>query len=768
MLALLLLLQSGVPDPPTYDGWKKQLAVTLPRIEADPRVDGMLYEPLWRRAARLVGFSQYRPVDGRPAEDSTEVLVWYAPDAIWFGVRAYEPHGNVVRATLADRDHIDADDNIQILLDTYNDHRRALLFAVNPLGVQEDGVRSEGQDAGAAGGGASATGRYDGIVDLSPDFVYQSHGHRTDWGYEVEVRIPFKSLRYQSADPQSWGLQVVRVVQHSGYEDTWTPVFRASASFLIQSGRLTGLTGLKRGVVVDLTPEFTSKVDGAPASTGYDYRGTPELGGNVRWGLTQNLGLTATAHPDFSQVEADVGQVTVNERFALFYPEKRPFFLDGLEQFDTPNRLIYTRQIVQPVAGAKLTGKLGSTAVAYLGAVDDRGQSASGNNPVFNLLRLRRDLGTASTAGLVYTDRIEGDDYNRVLPAAGHLRGRAPEHVDRDVARRLERERLDQEQRATLRPRRLRGLQREPHGGHDPVRGAARAVQPVEHERRCGDAESGLHFQHELRLRRDGHLRGSGSGASVLHPGDRWLEANAGRADRGALDPRATHPGTGRQSLLDGEHPAPEARVPAVARHLLPVRRPVLRAGPGRAPGSAHRAADPGGRGSGGGRGDQRLPQRPAVLLQAAARDAGLPGLWHVAHGARGVSIPEPEPRVGRVLPEGELPVPDVAHYPPARAPLILSACPRPPPWKRSWRKRPAPNSATTSSRTPERAGPPWASGWRCWRAYASGVSCPSRGGSSSGSQPHSRLRTTRCTGSPATSRSDPGTSTSTSRSAPR
>jgi len=415
MLALLLMLQSGVPDPPTYDGLKQQLAVAVPRFETGARVDGALDEAVWARAARLVGFSQYRPVDGRPAEDSTAVLVWYAPDAIWFGVRAYEPHGKVVRATLANRDNIDADDNIQILLDTYNDHRRALLFAVNPLGVQEDGVRSEGQDAGAAGGGASATGRFDGVVDLSPDFVYQSHGHLTDWGYEVEVRIPFKSLRYQSVDPQSWGLQVVRVVQHSGYEDTWTPVFRASASFLIQSGRLTGLTALKRGLVVDLTPEFTSKVNGTPAAAGYDYRGTPELGGNLRWGITQNLGLAATAHPDFTQVEADVGQVTVNERFALFYPEKRPFFLEGLEQFDTPNRLIYTRQIVQPVAGAKLTGKLGSTAVAYLGAVDDRGQSASGNNPVFNLLRLRRDLGTASTAGLVYTDRIEGDDYNRVL-----------------------------------------------------------------------------------------------------------------------------------------------------------------------------------------------------------------------------------------------------------------------------------------------------------------------------------------------------------------
>src|SRR5437879_12154994 len=393
MLALLFALQSA--DPPTYSGLAKQLAVAIPRIAADARVDGVLDEPVWQRAARLIGFSQYRPVDGRPAEDSTEVLVWYAPDAIWFGVRAYEPHGNVVRATLADRDNIDADDNIQILLDTYNDHRRALLFAVNPFGVQEDGVRSEGQDAGAAGGGASATGRFDGVVDLSPDFVYQSRGHLTDWGYEVEVRIPFKSLRYQSADPQSWGLQVVRVVQHSGCEDTWTPVLRANASFLIQSGRLTGLTGLKRGLVLDLTPEFTSKVDGTPAAAGYDYRGTPELGGNLRWGITQNLGLSATAHPDFSQVEADVGQVTVNERFALFYPEKRPFFLEGLEQFDTPNRLIYTRQIAQPVAGAKLTGKVGGTAVAYLAAVDDQTRSAARANPVFNLLRLRPDLGAS-------------------------------------------------------------------------------------------------------------------------------------------------------------------------------------------------------------------------------------------------------------------------------------------------------------------------------------------------------------------------------------
>src|SRR5213596_3466327 len=175
MLPLLFALQSAAPDSSLiYSGLAKQLDPRLPRFEAQANIDGVLDEPVWRRSARLTGFSQYRPVDGRPAEDSTEVLVWYAPDAIYFGIRAYEPHGNVVRATLADRDHIDADDNIQILLDTYNDHRRALLFAVNPLGVQEDGVWSDGFEASA--GGPQAGGRFDAIIDLNPDYVYESRG----------------------------------------------------------------------------------------------------------------------------------------------------------------------------------------------------------------------------------------------------------------------------------------------------------------------------------------------------------------------------------------------------------------------------------------------------------------------------------------------------------------------------------------------------------------------------------------------------------------
>ncbi len=412
MLLLLALLQ----DPgPVFDGRLKQTEVRIPRVEATVTIDGALDEAVWGSAARLTGFTQYRPIDSRPAADSTEVLAWYAPDAIYFGIRAYEAHGNVVRATLADRDNIDADDNVQILLDTFNDRRRALLFAVNPYGAQEDGVRSEGL-AGAAGG-QNAGFRFDGVIDLNPDYVYQSHGRLTPFGYEVEVRIPFKSLRYQSGATQDWGLQVVRTTQHTGYEDTWAPVVRASASYLIQSGSLKELTGMRRGLVMDVSPEFTSHVDGAPKATEYGY-GTvdPQVGLNLRWGITQNLSLTGTANPDFSQVEADVGQVTVNQRFALFFPEKRPFFLEGLEQFDTPNALIYTRRIVSPIAGAKLTGKVGGTAVAYIGAVDEDNPFVPGiDHPIVNLLRLRRDLGASSTLGLAYTDRIEGNAYNRVL-----------------------------------------------------------------------------------------------------------------------------------------------------------------------------------------------------------------------------------------------------------------------------------------------------------------------------------------------------------------
>ena len=407
----------------TYNGRSNQLQVRPPRLEeASTTVDGRLDEPQWAQAAILTGFSQFSPNDGVPASDSTEVLVWYSPTAIHFGIRAFERHGEP-RATLADRDKIDSDDNVQILLGTFNDGRQATVFAVNPLGVQADGtiVESNQSRSSSFGGGTLARDP----ADLSADFVFQSKGVVTPDGYVVEVRIPFKSLKYQSADVQSWGLNVVRHEQHSGHEDSWAPARRAGLSFLAQSGTLDGLTGLHRGLVVDVNPEMTQRTTGLPTTAGlpggWGYaRARPEVGGNARWGVTNNLTLSGTINPDFSQIESDAGQLAFDPRSALFFPEKRPFFLEGTEQFATPHSLIYTRRIIQPVGAAKLSGKLSGTSVAFLSAVDaDAGSLSRANHPRFNLLRVQRDVGTSSKVGMAYTDRVDGNDYNRVADVDG-------------------------------------------------------------------------------------------------------------------------------------------------------------------------------------------------------------------------------------------------------------------------------------------------------------------------------------------------------------
>jgi len=420
-----MLLGVGLIQDSTavFSGRDKHIRVTTPRIEATAVIDGNLDDAVWARAARLTGFSQYQPVDGHAAEEPTEILVWYSADAIYFGIRASEIHGDVVRASHANRDNITSEDNIEILLDTYNDHRLAFLFGVNPLGVQEDGTRSDqfGGGAGgrsATGGGTGTMNPLAGNVDLNPDYVFESKGRLTAGGYEVEIRIPFKTLHYQDKSVQTWGINVLRRVQHSGFQDSWTPAVRANASFLGQSGTLEAMHDLRRGLVLELTPTATGRLDGSPTGTGWDYQRAGELGGDVRWGIRQNLTMNGTWNPDFSQVEADVGQVVLNQRFALFYPEKRPFFLDGLELFDTPNQLIYTRSIVAPRAGVKLAGKLSGTNLATMLVVDDSAYSwnrgPTGHTPVFGIVRARRDLHRNSSLGAVLTDREDGPDKSRL------------------------------------------------------------------------------------------------------------------------------------------------------------------------------------------------------------------------------------------------------------------------------------------------------------------------------------------------------------------
>jgi hypothetical protein len=274
------------------------------------------------------------------------------------------------------------------------------------------------------GGGMANLNQLDGNVDLNPDFVFESRGRLVEGGYEVEIRIPFKTLRYQDASMQDWGLHVLRKVQHSGVQDSWTPALRANASFLTQEGTLEGIHDIKRGLVLEATPTATAHANGAPGAAGaggWRYDSGQEFGGDVRWGMRQNLTLNGTVNPDFSQVEADVGQVTLNERFALFYPEKRPFFLEGLAMFDTPSQLIYTRRITAPSGGVKITGKAANTNLAALFSTDQESASwDGGHRPLFGIARLRRDLGRNSTFGTVVTAREDGADYSRL--AGGDVR----------------------------------------------------------------------------------------------------------------------------------------------------------------------------------------------------------------------------------------------------------------------------------------------------------------------------------------------------------
>jgi hypothetical protein len=396
-----------------FSGRDGQLDVTVPRIQdADIDIDGRLDEATWTQAAILTDFTQYDPVEGIPATEPTEVRVFYTSDAIYFGIRAFDSEPDLVLANLGDRDRAAlVDDWVRISLDTFDDQRQAYVFYANPLGLQADGLWIEGMRRRM---GMSVS------IDYNPDFIWESDGRVNAEGWTAEIKIPYTSLRFRQAAVQSWGVQVAREIKRRGFKQSWAPLTQNVSNQLAQSGHLVGLQGLRPRRLMEINPVVTGKrigqsVDGVFQQEKFE----PDFGVNGRMGITQNLILDATANPDFSQVETDANRITVNERFALFFPEKRPFFLEGTEIFRTPRNLLHTRQIADPIGGAKITGKIGSFNVGYLGALDQAPRTLYGgdHSAVFNLLRARRDVGAGSTVGVLYTDRsVPGNGrFNRVL-----------------------------------------------------------------------------------------------------------------------------------------------------------------------------------------------------------------------------------------------------------------------------------------------------------------------------------------------------------------
>lgn len=399
------------------------------RVSSEVDVDGALDEPFWADAPVIDLTWEIDPGYNQPAPVRTTCRVARSDDALLLGCTAEDPSPGRIRAYVTDRDALDGQDRITVTLDPFADARRAFRFSVSALGVQGDALVAA--SFGSGQGGSSAE------EDVSWDAIWGSAGRITTDGYGVEMSIPFVSLRFPSgADADAWRIQIERAWPRNQLVRLRnTSIDRSDGCDLCRSQSLTGLSDIEPSANVQLTPTLTaSRVDEAAVeSPGQLVSGAvePELGLSGRWGITPGMTLGLTANPDFSQIEADVARLDVNNQFTLFFPERRPFFLEGADVFATPIRTVFTRTVADPVIGTKLTGKSGPWAVGFLGARDEEAPllipATDGSTPTTLregattvVGRARRDVGRSSTVGVLYSGR-EGTAYHNRLASVDAL-----------------------------------------------------------------------------------------------------------------------------------------------------------------------------------------------------------------------------------------------------------------------------------------------------------------------------------------------------------
>ena len=347
---------STIPAPIVKDRQTRAIA----RAVAPVKIDGILDDPAWQTAVRLPVDLEWQPGDNVQAPVETTAYVTYDDGHIYVAFDARDPDPGRIRAHLDDRDLPFQDDTVGFFLDTFNDERRGFQFRINPLGVQMDASNSD----------------VNGNEDWSWDAIWESRARMTDGGYIVEVAIPFSSLRFpRSSEPQTWGFMAMRDWPRSVRHRMRSQYFDNKRGCLVcQLDKLSGLQGMEPGRNIEITPTLTGlrtdrRMDfpGGPLVRGDE---KPDVGVSLRWSVTPNVALNAAVNPDFSQVEADVAQLDVNNSFALFFPEKRPFFLEGADIFSTPFPLVFSRTVADPTWGAKVTGKEGRSAFGAFAARD--------------------------------------------------------------------------------------------------------------------------------------------------------------------------------------------------------------------------------------------------------------------------------------------------------------------------------------------------------------------------------------------------------------
>jgi TolB-like protein len=441
------------------------------RTQAPPEIDGRLDDAVWQDAAVITDFVQRQPLDGALATENTEVYVAYDNDNIYLGVYAHYSEPGMMRANRTDRDQAaQRDDTVSVFFDPFLDQQRAYVFTVNAYGVQNDSLLDAGSGSGSSGrrrgssgpSGGNASGPTIPRGDDSWDALYSSSGQILEDGFTAEMAIPFKSLRYPARagdSPHTWGFQIGRWIRWKNEAVVWSPVSRDVPGWLPQMGLLEGMRGLSMSRNLEIQSTLTGAMFGTldtDSGRVVDGDPKPDSGVNVKYGVTSNLTADFTYNPDFSQIESDQPQVEVNQRFALFFPELRPFFLEGAEIFNIPGpvRTVHTRTIVDPRYGGKLTGKVGKTTIGVLYANDEApGNVLDADGPFYpeNLGqvaqtfvgRARYDLYSESYIGAIVTQRdflsrqsrLVGIDSNFRIGSshAFALRAMGSDHRDEDA-----------------------------------------------------------------------------------------------------------------------------------------------------------------------------------------------------------------------------------------------------------------------------------------------------------------------------------------------
>ncbi len=383
------------------------------KIDRNLEIKGDLGDPLWETAQTVELLYEVEITENKPATQRTFAKVLYNNEFIYFGFLCEDQDPSLIRAQISDRDRAFNDDFVLVIFDVYGDNQRAYEFFVNPYGIQGDILRTGNNE------------------DTNFDTIWKSEAKINFSGWTAEMAIPFKSLRFPLKSDQTWTLLLARnYPRDSRYIFSWTPISRNNPCLTCQGGKLVGITGVESFSTYDLLPYAVGMQSGVlrDRSDASSFENGPvkgRIGAGVRYAPHPDFSLEAVINPDFSQVETDAAQISVNTTFSLFYPEKRPYFLAGNDQFSTRINAFHSRMINNPLASAKLTTRIDKFSIAHLTAYDrespyiipgPEGSSfiASSLKSLSNIFRSRYDFGSQSFIGAIMTSRNVERSHNYV------------------------------------------------------------------------------------------------------------------------------------------------------------------------------------------------------------------------------------------------------------------------------------------------------------------------------------------------------------------